>query len=339
MDNGADWPRLIMPASAGERLAAVSPRTKSQPHTAAAPYLPSSRQTAQFGAKSTTALNRAHKAGSSAGASDAHPSSRIPGSTRHYSPSSPRAPRQMLAEAHAGAADPEATARANLSRKLSNYRQSSHVEQPAITSSAKVAPSSSAATARAEQVPEHRSRVQQPARALSSGGLEGDAQSAPSRRQVREPRAASHTLVDSGASPSRRGGTAGHAGHTAPRKAKREVYCGNNRMASVLLDGSERVGRPSECIQRGFGAALHQHVEDVEAFVRMHSGAYEKLIDPKLWYKNSEPPDGMQRATLPMCFQKGFGAGTAALARKLQQRLHGWEAGAGARARSAGPSQ
>ena len=110
-------------------------------------------------------------------------------------------------------------------------------------------------------------------------------------------------------------------------------------MAKVLLDGSERVGRPSECIQRGFGAALHQPVEDVDAFVRMHSGAYEKLIDPKLWYKNSEPPDGMQRASLPMCFQKGFGAGTAALARKLRQRLHGREAGAGARAQSAGASQ
>ena len=55
----------------------------------------------------------------------------------------------------------------------------------------------------------------------------------------------------------------------------------------------------------------------------MHSGAYEKLIDPKLWYKNDEPPPGMQRATLPMCFQRGFGAGTAALARKLKKKLAG----------------
>ena len=90
----------------------------------------------------------------------------------------------------------------------------------------------------------------------------------------------------------------------------------------MLLDGSERVGRPSECIQRGFGAALHQPVEDVEAFVRTHGGPYEKLIDPHLWFKNSEPPHGMQRATLPMCFQKGWGAGTAALARKLREK-HG----------------
>ena len=71
-----------------------------------------------------------------------------------------------------------------------------------------------------------------------------------------------------------------------------------------------------------FVAALHQPVEDVEAFVRMHSGPYEKLIDPQLWFKNSEPPHGMQRATLPMCFQKGWGAGTAALARKLREK-HG----------------
>ncbi len=93
----------------------------------------------------------------------------------------------------------------------------------------------------------------------------------------------------------------------------------------MLLDGTERVGRPSECIQRGFGAALHQPVKDVEAFVRAHGGPYEKLIDPQLWFKNSEPPHGMQRATLPMCFQKGWGSGTAALARKLREK-HGLHA-------------
>ena len=68
------------------------------------------------------------------------------------------------------------------------------------------------------------------------------------------------------------------------------MYCGNNAKASVLLDGTERVGRPSECIQRGFGAALHQPVKDVEAFVRTHGGPYEKLIDPQLWFKNKAPP-------------------------------------------------
>ena len=175
--DGVEWHRLLMPASTEERPAAVAPKIRSQLHTAA-PYLPTPRHTPQLGAESTTAVNRAHKtaAGSSAGASDAHPSSRIPGWTRHYSPSSPRAPRQMLAEAHAGAADPEATARASLEHKLRSGRQSSHAQQPAITTSAKVAPSSSTATARADQVPEKR--------ALSSERLEGDAMphSAPARR-------------------------------------------------------------------------------------------------------------------------------------------------------------
>lgn len=49
---------------------------------------------------------------------------------------------------------------------------------------------------------------------------------------------------------------------------------------------------------------------------------FARTLDPQLWFKNSEPPHGMQRATLPMCFQKGWGAGTAALARKLREK-HG----------------
>ena len=137
------------------------------------------------------------------------------------------------------------------------------------------------------------------------------------RRRAREPRAVPQSGALERVAP--RGSSLQH-GKARPRKAK--PYCGNNKKASGLLDGSERVGRPSECIQRGFGAALHQPVENVEAFVRMHSGPYEKLIDPQLWFKNSEPPHGMQRATLPMCFQKGWGAGTAALARKLREK-HG----------------
>ena len=74
-------------------------------------------------------------------------------------------------------------------------------------------------------------------------------------------------------------------------------------------------------MQKGFGAALHQHVPDVQAFIRKFDAPYEKLIElQKVWFKNSDPPLGWQRATLPMCFQKGYGAGTAALARKLKQQ-------------------
>ena len=140
-----------------------------------------------------------------------------------------------------------------------------------------------------------------------------------SSRRDREPKAAPRREEQ----PRRAADTPMRRAASPPRKNKKSrVYCGNNRKAEVLLNGSERIGRPSECIQRGFGAALHQPVEDVEAFVRMHGGPYEKLIDPQLWYKNKDPPHGMQRASLPMCFQKGWGAGTAALARKLREE-HG----------------
>ena len=100
---------------------------------------------------------------------------------------------------------------------------------------------------------------------------------------------------------------------------KQKVYCGNNKKARELLDGSERLGKPSQCIQKGFGAALHQPVHDVAAFLRKFDQPYEKMIDPQLWYKNAEPPAGIQRATLPMAFQRGWGAGTAELARKLRK--------------------
>ena len=106
---------------------------------------------------------------------------------------------------------------------------------------------------------------------------------------------------------------------TARSPKKQKLYCGNNAKARELLDGSERLGKPSECIQKGFGAALHQPVHDVAAFLRKFDQPYEKMIEPQLWYKNAEPPPGIQRATLPMAFQRGWGAGTAALARKLRK--------------------
>ena len=106
--------------------------------------------------------------------------------------------------------------------------------------------------------------------------------------------------------------------HQHHKSNKEPIYCGNNAKSPELQH--KRLGRPSECIQKGFGAALHQHVADVPAFLHKFEGEYEKLIEPKLWYKNSEPPPGWQRATLPMAFQKGWGAGTAALARKLRKQ-------------------
>ena len=228
-----------------------------------------------------------------------------------YSPSSPRM-RVPLATAHA------AHSAAKTSPSAHRASRSAAVHRTDERSSAHHDARSPEETARDEL----RRKLTNPtsdsgATSQRSTSNAATSQQSKPRRRAREPRAVPQSGALEHVAP--RGSSLQH-GKARPRKAK--PYCGNNKKASGLLDGSERVGRPSECIQRGFGAALHQPVENVEAFVRMHSGPYEKLIDPQLWFKNSEPPHGMQRATLPMCFQKGFGAGTAALARKLREK-HG----------------
>ena len=68
---------------------------------------------------------------------------------------------------------------------------------------------------------------------------------------------------------------------------------------------------------------MHQKLAPgkTSAFIKQFTTPYKKIIDLNdvLWYKNGPPPPGKHRATLPMCFQKGFGAGSAALARKLKE--------------------
>ncbi len=110
-----------------------------------------------------------------------------------------------------------------------------------------------------------------------------------------------------------------------PRKAKKKVCCGNNRLDPTLKanGGTLDVGSRSACFRSGFGAALYQHVQDEEAFVKKLSVPYEHLIPQKLWYKDSPPPAGYQPATLSQARLRGWGAGSAALACKLREKRHG----------------
>ena len=160
--------------------------------------------------------------------------------------------------------------------------------------------------------------------------------------RVREPQAAPQhgtaAPVDSSARSAR------HVTHQ-PRKGK--VYCGQNKLDPSLRvnGGTLEVGTRSRCFRAGFGGALHQHVDDEAEFVRKFTAPYAPLIAQKLWYKDGPPPEGHQPATLSQARQRGWGAGSAALARKLQKKLHEGSAGAGrtrtrgASARSASPSQ
>ena len=111
---------------------------------------------------------------------------------------------------------------------------------------------------------------------------------------------------------------------TKPRKTK--VYCGNNKLDPQLKinGGHLAIGDRGKCFQQGFGSALFQHVSDEAAFLAKYSGKYEHLVPQRLWYKNSPAPthEGYQPATLSQCRLRGWGAGSAELARRLRAKRH-----------------
>ena len=108
-----------------------------------------------------------------------------------------------------------------------------------------------------------------------------------------------------------------------PRKPK--VYCGNNRYDPQLKvnGGKLEIGSRARCFQQGFGSALFQHVADEASFLQKFSAKYEPLVHQRLWYKNSPVPEGYQAATLSQCRTRGWGAGSAELARRLRAKRHG----------------
>ena len=73
-------------------------------------------------------------------------------------------------------------------------------------------------------------------------------------------------------------------------------------------------------MRAGFGAALYQHVPDEEEFIRKFSAKYAPLMEQKLFYKDGPVPEGYQPATLSQCRLRGWGAGSAELARRMRKK-------------------
>jgi hypothetical protein len=249
-----------------------------------------------------------------------------------YSPSSPRM-HTPLAAAH---------------KALRALHTSSNVNKPSRSAS------HTGEHSGAQQSPEEIARNDLQRKLTNSGrahvgGLTGSTESGAATQRsksgrAREPQATPQrgtaAPVDSNARSTR------HVTHR-PRKGK--VYCGQNKLDPSLRvnGGSLEVGTRSRCFRAGFGGALHQRIDDEAEFVRKFTAEYAPLVVQKLWYKDGPPPqgEGYQPATLSQARQRGWGAGSAALARKLQKKLHGESAGAGrartrsASTRSASPSQ
>ena len=76
-------------------------------------------------------------------------------------------------------------------------------------------------------------------------------------------------------------------------------------------------------MRAGFGAALYQHVANEEGFIHKFSARYAPLVEQKLWYKDTPVPEGYQPATLSQARLRGWGAGSAELARRLRAKRRG----------------
>ena len=337
MDDGTDWPRLsrsapreaLMPASAAERLA-VSPRTKSQPHTAAAPFLPTASHAAYKlradeatqPPRQSTSTVPARQPSSSAAEHKSLSSAQQPrASAREYSPASPhsaprrsgdprREPMHGAAPEHpARESAAETTARANLERKLST-----NLQQPAERH---ISPEK---TTRAYLEPKARS-VHHRTKVLPSGSSEGGAQSAPAptgvaahaRKRTHEPRAQLRaTPAGSGAAHRK----------ASPRKGKTShISCTNNALSPRLRQngGTLELGTPSQCFKKGFGGGYYQKIEPakLEEFLADFSAPFKKIVNQPLFYGNGPTPPGKIRATLSQSMQRGFGVGSMQLAKKI----------------------
>lgn len=205
----------------------------------------------------------------------------------------------------------EEIARNEFKRKLDNRGRALVGATSTLGSSSAVSQRSKSVAATPSQQSESKRRAREP-------------QAAPRREARRGPPAP----VDSGALLNDPGGAARPIVRPSPAQRKirkSKVYCGQNRLDPSLRvnGGTLEVGSRSRCFRSGFGAALHQRIDDEEAFIRKFTAPYAPLVAQKLWYKDSPPPqDHYQPATLSQARQRGFGAGSAELARKLLKKRH-----------------
>ena len=120
-----------------------------------------------------------------------------------------------------------------------------------------------------------------------------------------------------------------------PRRAKSssspartgKLWCGNNKLDRKLrINGGDlEIGSPHACFTRGIGGAIHQDIppEEEEAFLEKWTQPYDKLVTQPIWYRNSEPPHGMIKCTLPQALARGWAVGCKKRAQMiLDQRGH-----------------
>ena len=100
------------------------------------------------------------------------------------------------------------------------------------------------------------------------------------------------------------------------------MWCGNNKPYKKLKanGGHLEIGSPQACFRRGVGGGIQQEIppgKDDEFVDKWLGQPYEKLVEQPIWYKETAPPPGMFKCTLPQALARGFAIGSIQRAKKL----------------------
>ena len=102
------------------------------------------------------------------------------------------------------------------------------------------------------------------------------------------------------------------------------MWCGNNKLDQKLKanGGDLEIGSPHVCSMRGVGGGIYQDVPpgEEEAFVEKWIQPCEKLVKQPIWYKDSTPPPGMFKCTLPQALSRGYAVGSIQRAKTIQKQ-------------------
>ena len=84
-----------------------------------------------------------------------------------------------------------------------------------------------------------------------------------------------------------------------------DIYCGNNRLNTNLINGTYRLGNRYECFKKGIGKGLSLPIDE------NYRNDYEPIDNTRVYCGNrvNLPTNYDRFGNLPHCLQKGIGVG------------------------------
>jgi len=86
---------------------------------------------------------------------------------------------------------------------------------------------------------------------------------------------------------------------------KKNLYCGNNRLANDLVNGNAIIGTRFQCLRKGYGAGYNSPIDP------NFTTDYEPIDNRKIYCGDKQNlPNGYDlMGNSPICLRKGYGVG------------------------------